>query len=72
MFFSSNTLAPFLNIRLGRQVGLIDGKAQSCGEEYKSSILSDEPHSVESTRQKTAVRDSYTMDQSRHLFLLPP
>ena len=49
-----------------------DGKAQSCGEEYKSSILSDEPHSMESTRRKTAARDSYTIDQSRHLLYFLP
>ena len=49
-----------------------DGKAQFCGEEYKSSILSDEPHSMESTRRKTAARDSYTIDQSRHLLYFLP
>ena len=70
-FFLPSIMVPSF-IRLRRQVGFIWWEAQSCSEEYKSSILSDEPHSVESTRRKTAVRDSYTMDQSGHLLYFRP
>ena len=72
MFFLPSILAPSLEFDLEDKWDSFDGKAQSCSEEYKSSILSDEPHSMESTRRKTAVRDSYTIDQSRHLLYFLP
>ena len=71
-FFLPSILAPSLEFDLEDKWDSFDGKAQSCSEEYKSSILSDEPHSVESTRRKTAARDSYTMVQSRHLLYFLP
>ena len=71
-FFLPSILAPSLEFGLEDKWDSFDGKAQSCGEEYKSSILSDELHSMESTRRKTAVRDSYTIDQSGHLLYFLP